>query len=188
LKGFNRQFHFFGEVSISIEIVLIEIYTSEIYTMSAPHPKKKIIKDGLLKCTQSALKCLVLPTLSKQFACHNRLLKPTSKGEESLQIASYILRKWRFSVSDSLAFYWHSYGHSTQGQSKIYKLGTRLLTRRSADEYFFKSIPQRTTSIEFIYPSSCDLTSIQQQLHHWLKGMSNRVHQHCSSDDDSLDF
>ena len=135
----------------------------------------KKIQDGLLRCTQTSLKSMVLPTLSGQFTFHNRLLRPTSKGEESLQIASYILRKWRFQAADTLAYYWHSFGHSRATKnplkgSAIYRLGNRLLTRRSADEYFFKSIPQRTENMEFIYPSSCDPQKMQQQIQSWLAG------------------
>jgi hypothetical protein len=138
--------------------------------------QQRILKETLKSSSTSTsrLQSYILPTLNHQYTLHNRLLNPLNSSEFKLQVSSYILRKWRYTLSDTLAYYWHSFGsHSTS--SIWYKLGNRLSTRISADEYFFKSIPQRTTTIQFVYPSSCDLTQIQLQLQSWIQGTSTLI-------------
>ncbi|KAJ3158777.1 hypothetical protein HDU86_002458 [Geranomyces michiganensis] len=102
------------------------------------------------------LKIYVLPTLHHRAVFHPAFLRPRSPLERTAIVAAYILRKWRYQLSDTFAYAWHAFGaHSNGHRNPIYRLGNRLTTRRTAaDEYLLKSIPRITETIEFIYPAS----------------------------------
>ena len=126
-----------------------------------------------LKPTDTKLVILALPTIHQQFALHPLFLKPKNKSEYAILFSSYVLRKWRYQISDSFASYWHSFGHSSSINSpfkfRIYQRLNSLITRKSLDEYFFKNIPARTTEVEFVYPKDSNEQELQKTVERWLK-------------------
>lgn len=102
------------------------------------------------------LRVLVLPTISSTPSFHPHFLKPQSPLERSLLVTAYLTRQLRFRFSDLFASRWHTYGRECQqlGDDKFYWTVNRKLLhgRKCVDEYFLKSIPTRTKSIEFYFP------------------------------------
>ncbi|KAJ3368302.1 hypothetical protein HDU91_000700 [Kappamyces sp. JEL0680] len=111
----------------------------------------------------SRLRVFCLPTLNNQIVFHSEF--PTARNK--LELGAL---KWRYQVSDYFASHWHAkVGASTSASLQaLYRSGNRLTTRKASDEYFFKTIPQHTESIEFVYPSSLSEKTIQDQLLRWL--------------------
>ncbi|KAJ3178034.1 hypothetical protein HDU87_003812 [Geranomyces variabilis] len=110
------------------------------------------------------LKIYVLPTLHHKIVFHPAFLRPRSSIERSAIVAAYILRKWRYQLSDTAAFAWHALGAQSSGRNFLYRFGNRITTRRAADEYFLKSIPRIAETVEFIYPASVSSRAIKRQL------------------------
>ncbi|KAJ3015749.1 hypothetical protein HKX48_004404 [Thoreauomyces humboldtii] len=98
----------------------------------------------------TGLKVYVLPTLNGKYAFHAAFLKPRTQFERGAVISAFILRKWRFQLSDTFAFAWHAFGARFTRSGGVgigafvYKWGNRVTTRKAADEYFLKSIPRIT--------------------------------------------
>ncbi|TPX60210.1 hypothetical protein PhCBS80983_g01932 [Powellomyces hirtus] len=117
----------------------------------------------------TSLKIYVFPTLHNKHVFHPAFLRPRSPFERGAIIAAYILRKWRYQLSDTFAFAWHAFGASaaTSGimpAKMMYKWGNRATTRKAADEYFLKSVPRITEHVEFIYPASANAKLIKNQV------------------------
>ncbi|KAI8810627.1 mitochondrial K+-H+ exchange-related-domain-containing protein [Cladochytrium replicatum] len=140
--------------------------------------------------SKRTLQVLVLPTLHDRMVFHARFLPPRNPLERHATIAAYIFRKWRFSVADTVGFYWHGFGAwanavgtaslsegakpaKRQWARALYSVGNRMTTRRAADEYFLKMVPLAADHVEFVYPPSLNSKQIQTQLAEWLAA-SNR--------------
>ena len=113
----------------------------------------------LVKSTTTRLKTFVLPTLHNQHIFHPRFLKPLHTIETSILLTSFIIRKWRFQLSDIGAYLWHSFGHrsvKSPWMNRLYLLGNKMTSRNASDEYFFKMIPKRTKEVHtvFVFPWS----------------------------------
>ncbi|TPX38279.1 hypothetical protein SmJEL517_g00282 [Synchytrium microbalum] len=122
--------------------------------------------------SQRTLRVVVLPTLNQKTVFHARFLQPANPFERGAIVAAYVLRKWRYSLSDTLAYYWHSFGATSEPKtlsSAIYRAGNYMTTRRSADEYFLKMIPMATERIQFMYPTSSNLALVKKNLNLWLQ-------------------
>lgn len=118
------------------------------------------------------IKIYCLPTIENRILFHAEYPKVETKLELGSLFAGYCLRKWRYQLSDSFAYYWHQLPQQTSStfiSKTIYNLGNRLTTRRCSDEYFFKSIPFKTGEIEFIYPSSLQEDRVKHQLAAWMR-------------------
>ncbi|KAL2913479.1 hypothetical protein HK105_206939 [Polyrhizophydium stewartii] len=116
----------------------------------------------------------VLPTAGGRFALHPRLLIPKDSVQFGVFFASFVLRKWRYQVSDQFGSAWHGFGRAAAASGspllrRIYATGNRLTTRVAADEYFLKAVSALVTSIEFVYPPSIDDAQLRKQVGEWLK-------------------
>jgi hypothetical protein len=117
----------------------------------------------------SKLRVFCLPTIKNRIVFHAEYPSVDSKIELGALFAGYVLRKWRYQISDTFGSYWHQLGRKqSYFQTLIYNFGNRLTTRRCADEYFFKQIVPKTLEIEFIFPTCLDESLIQKQLSTWI--------------------
>nr|KAJ3420421.1 hypothetical protein HK105_005688 [Polyrhizophydium stewartii] len=94
----------------------------------------------------------VLPTAGGRFALHPRLLIPKDSVQFGVFFASFVLRKWRYQVSDQFGSAWHGFGRAAAASGspllrRIYATGNRLTTRVAADEYFLKAVSALVTSV-----------------------------------------
>ncbi|KAI9091238.1 mitochondrial K+-H+ exchange-related-domain-containing protein [Phlyctochytrium arcticum] len=122
-------------------------------------------KTAAIPPAHTHLKVFILPTLHNKHAFHARFLPPRTPFERSAIVMAYVLRKWRYQISDTFAFMWHGMGSGSTGIGRrIWALGNRAVTRRAADEYFLKTVPRITEHIEFIYPASANSRVIKSQL------------------------
>ncbi|KAI8893682.1 hypothetical protein BC833DRAFT_607562 [Globomyces pollinis-pini] len=118
------------------------------------------------------LKIYALPSIRGKYVFHAQFLAPKNRVEQFGLITSYITRKWRFQISDYFGMHWHMLSHPKYQKSKllssIYSIGNKMTSRKCLDEYFFKQIPTRTTSIEIIYPESANEDYLKKQIQMWL--------------------
>jgi hypothetical protein len=115
------------------------------------------------------LKVYILPSIKGKLAFHARFLRPNSRFELGALFAVYILRKWRFQISDSFGQQFHKLAISKyEFVRKLHFHTLALTTRKAVDEYFFRQIPTKTDSIEFILPLSVSLSDAEKQLKYWL--------------------
>jgi hypothetical protein len=134
--------------------------------------------------TTKILQIYVLPTLRGSYTIHPRFLKPRTKVEHGALFTSFVLRKWRYHISDAFGSPWHAFGqeaHQSGSYLKhVYNFGNRITTRRAGAEYFFKMIPERTEGVEIIYPAGVDESRLRRQIGTWLEGAlySQQIHQH----------
>ncbi|KAJ3153476.1 hypothetical protein HDU89_000502 [Geranomyces variabilis] len=129
-----------------------------------PQPSRRNSPKPPPQNAHTHLKIYVLPTLHNKNVFHPAFLRPRSSIERSAIVAAYILRKWRYQLSDTAAFAWHALGAQSSGRNFLYRFGNRITTRRAADEYFLKSIPRIAETVEFIYPASISSRTIKRQL------------------------
>lgn len=117
---------------------------------SSNSPKPFHVAD---RCTHTKLKVYVFPTLHNQCVFHSRFLLPYNNFEYTGLKLGYALRKWRYQVSDFFAAFWQGYGewaHRVDGTGihrTLWKWGSKLTTRRCADEYFLKTVPLRADEV-----------------------------------------
>ncbi|KAJ1564032.1 hypothetical protein HK096_009917 [Nowakowskiella sp. JEL0078] len=129
------------------------------------------------------LQVYVFPTLHNKHVFHAKFLKPKKEWERHAIVAGYIFRKWRFMASDYWAYYWHGFGVWATNAREIspskpsilgrffgglYAAGNRISTRRSADEYFLKTVPSATQYVEFILAPGVEVERVQDQLKKWI--------------------
>ncbi|KAJ3203911.1 hypothetical protein HK099_001331, partial [Clydaea vesicula] len=118
------------------------------------------------------LSVVVLPTINEKLVFHSKFLKPRNQPERVALVFAYILRKWRYQISDVFAEAWNSFGHSAfnekgkfgKFQRSFYLNVNKLITRKSCSEYFLKTIPEDITGMEIIFPSSLDKDVIKKRL------------------------
>ncbi|TPX52558.1 hypothetical protein SeMB42_g01342 [Synchytrium endobioticum] len=114
------------------------------------------------------LRVVVLPTLHNKSVFHPRFLTPMpNKFEKAAIIGAYVLRKWRYAVSDIFAYHWHAFGSTALQQphglaGRVYRWASLATTRRASGEYLLKMIPLQTE--KFVYPPSSDVGAIKQHL------------------------
>lgn len=114
----------------------------------------------------------VLPC-QNTFSVHPRFLKPETKPQIAALFVSYIVRKWRFALSDVFAAQFASFGQKAYASNSkmgihIHSLATRISTRNCTPEYFFKGIPKRTEHIEFVFPESVEKERVEFMLKKWI--------------------
>lgn len=108
------------------------------------------------------LKIYALPSINKSITLHANLIKPTTNLEFSLLFVTFVIRKWRFQVSDLFASYWHRL--YTPDQNSIYSKLNRWSTRKSMTEYLLARIPSKTSEIQIIIPTSISILDVQTQI------------------------
>ncbi|KAI8905031.1 hypothetical protein EDD86DRAFT_212107 [Gorgonomyces haynaldii] len=119
------------------------------------------------------LQVYVIPSIGR-LTLHPRFLKPQTQVEYGALFFSFVLRKWRYQVSDFFGQYWHQFGarvHGTRLQP-LYWFGNRITTRKCLDEYLFKMIPKRTQEVEFIFPTSVSEQQAKETLVRYLSNKS----------------
>lgn len=99
-----------------------------------------------------SLKIYVLPAINGSVSFHARFLKPANKIEYSALFASFVVRKWRYQLSDMFGAHWHDFGNWAHANNhfpmkKLYEAGNRITSRRANDEYLLKMIPERTQNV-----------------------------------------
>ena len=107
---------------------------------------------------------------------HPAFLKPVTRLELGALFTSYVLRKWRFQVSDFFGQYWHQLAKKEDKSllSNVYKIGNRLTTRKTIGEYFFRMIPNKTEKVNyidkitFIFPPSISEQQVKSELQSWI--------------------
>jgi hypothetical protein len=99
------------------------------------------------------LRIYVFPCANGSLTLHPAFLPPKNNIEQFALFSSYVVRKWRYQISDFFGYYWHSFGrysyNSNPNIKSLYTYGNRLSTRKASGEYFLKMIPDLTEKIEF---------------------------------------
>ena len=87
----------------------------------------------------------VLPTLDGRYVFHAQFLKPQTPAETFMITSAYIMRKYRFAISDYFAYHFHAFGrfaHSTKSGPliQLYRFGNKITTRRTDHEQFLRGV------------------------------------------------
>lgn len=109
---------------------------------------------------------------------HAEYAKTTSKLELAALFAGYCLRKWRYQISDFFGRSWHD-PLVRMKSPLLYSTVNSLTTRKGCSaEYFLKSIPLKSNSLEFIFPSLSPLSepAIKSQLAVWISAPQQRIY------------
>jgi hypothetical protein len=125
-----------------------------------PPPRKPHISFHTYKPAPSTVLITVLPTLNNNLVFHVRTPTPSNGFERAGIVAGLVSRKWRMSVWDEVAGFWHGafVGSDRSVYSwdrfrfRVYMALNRLTTRQCDEEYFFKCIPLMAKKV-------CDLST-----------------------------
>ncbi|KAJ3218532.1 hypothetical protein HDU67_005091 [Dinochytrium kinnereticum] len=133
-------------------------------------PPKKFQTYATTPIAPTSVKIYVFPTIHPtKYAFHVRFSPPRNQFERLAIVLGFVLRKWRYKVSDAFAEPWTGFGKwaVTEGGffgKLVYQGINRIITRKADDEYFLKTVPMIAEHAEFIYPPSLNSRLIKEQL------------------------